>query len=78
MSALDDDVLGTEVVTDLEQLATARAAYLQEYGHRMPLQDAERAAGLTEADIWAFEKLYNEAKKETPETDGSSGVQGHG
>jgi hypothetical protein len=55
MSALDNGELGTEVVTDLGELAKARVDYLQEYGYRMPLQDAERAAGLTEADIWAFE-----------------------
>ncbi|WP_155917368.1 MULTISPECIES: hypothetical protein [unclassified Mycolicibacterium] len=52
MSALDNGTLGTEIVTDLDHLARARTAYLREYGYRMPLQDAERAAGLTEADIW--------------------------
>ncbi|MUL47597.1 hypothetical protein FZI85_25110 [Mycobacterium sp. CBMA293] len=55
MSALDSGTLGAEVVTDLGQLAQARESYLKEYGYRLPLQDAERAAGLTEADIWAFE-----------------------
>lgn len=54
MSALDSGTLGTEVVTDLAELAQARAAYLREYDYRLPLQDAERAAGLTEADIWRF------------------------
>ncbi|WP_166906156.1 hypothetical protein [Mycobacterium sp. DL440] len=52
MSALDSSTLGTRVVTDLDQLAESRASYLATYGYRMPLQDAERAAGLTEADIW--------------------------
>ncbi|OWL97014.1 hypothetical protein B7435_26885 [Mycolicibacterium peregrinum] len=52
MSALDTGTLGTEVVTDLAELAKSRASYLQEYDYRLPLQDAERAAGLTEADIW--------------------------
>lgn len=52
MSALDDGTLGTEIVTDLPTLAESRAFYLREYGYRMPLQDAERAAGLTETDIW--------------------------
>ena len=54
MSALDDDVLGTELVTDLAELADDRKSYFETYGIRMPLQDAERAAGLTEADIWQF------------------------
>lgn len=54
MSALDDDVLGTELVTDLSVLAKDRAYLWQEDGYRLPLQDAERAAGLTEADIWRF------------------------
>ncbi|NOP97929.1 hypothetical protein [Mycolicibacterium fortuitum] len=53
MSALDNRTLGTEVVTDLDHLARARASYLAEYGYRMPLQDAERAAGLTDTDIWS-------------------------
>lgn len=53
MSALDSGTLGLEVVTDLKELAESRAFYLSEYGYRMPLQDAERAAGLTEADVWA-------------------------
>ena len=51
MSALDDGTLGTEVVTDLGQIERARANYLSEYGYQLPLQDAERAAGLTDADI---------------------------
>ncbi|MFV8266469.1 hypothetical protein [Mycolicibacterium fortuitum] len=54
MSALDSGTLGTEVVTDLAELAKSRASYLREYDYRLPLQDAERAAGLTEADIWRF------------------------
>lgn len=53
MSALDNGTLGTEIVTDLDHLANARASFLQECGYRVPLQDAERAAGLTEADIWS-------------------------
>lgn len=52
MSALDNGTIGTEIVTDLDHLARARKAYLQEYGYRVPLQDVEHAAGLTEADIW--------------------------
>lgn len=52
MSALDDDVLGTELVTDLSVLAKDRAYLLKEDGYRLPLQPAEQAAGLTEADIW--------------------------
>ncbi|WP_019969332.1 hypothetical protein [Mycobacterium sp. 141] len=59
MSALDSGTLGTEVVTDLGQLAKSRAAYLQEYGYRLPLQAVERAAGLTEADIWKFTERPN-------------------
>ncbi|WP_409430553.1 hypothetical protein ACJEIK_26315 [Mycobacterium sp. SMC-16] len=54
MSALDNGTLGTEVVTDLARIAEARAFYLQDYGYRLPLQDAEREAGLTDADIWRF------------------------
>ena len=54
MSALDDGTLGTRVITDLAQIAEARASYLQEYGYRLPLQDSEREAGLTDADIWRF------------------------
>mgnify|MGYP000213873373 CR=1 FL=1 len=54
MSGLDDGVLGSEPITDLATLAHDRKSYL-ELGYRMPLQDAERDAGLTDADIWAFE-----------------------
>jgi len=54
MSALDDGEFGCEPVTDLDILARDRRAFLAR-GIRMPLQDAERAAGLTDADIWAFE-----------------------
>lgn len=54
MSALDSGTLGTEIVTDLGEIAKARAAYLREYGYRLPLQDAERQAGLTTVDIWQF------------------------
>ncbi|MGX9669932.1 hypothetical protein [Mycobacterium sp. HM-7] len=54
MSALDNGTLGTEVITDLAEIAKSRAAYLQEYGYRLPLQDSEREAGLTDADIWRF------------------------
>lgn len=51
MSALDSGTLGTEIVTNLRELAEGRAFFLREHGYRMPLQDAERAAGLTEADL---------------------------
>lgn len=54
MSALDSGVIGTELVTDLGELARGRAFALSEYGYRMALQPAEREAGLTEADIWRF------------------------
>lgn len=54
MSALDNGTLGTRVITDLTEIAESRAAYLQEYGYRLPLQDSEREAGLTDADIWRF------------------------
>lgn len=53
MSALDDGAFGFEPVTDLNEIAESRRAFY-EMGHEMPLQDAERAAGLTEADIWKF------------------------
>ncbi|WP_157561385.1 hypothetical protein [Mycobacterium sp. E802] len=52
MSALDSGTLGTRVVTDLDEIAQSRAFYLETYGYRLPLQDAERAAGLTEANMW--------------------------
>lgn len=39
-------------MTDLDQLAQSRAYYLETYGYLVSLQDAERAVGLTEADIW--------------------------
>ena len=55
MSALDDGDFGCEPVTDLDALARIRRTMLDRRGFRVPLQDAERAAGLTEADIWAFE-----------------------
>lgn len=51
MSALDDGDFGCEPVTDLASLADARQR-LSARGVRMPLQDAERAAGLTDVDIW--------------------------
>ncbi|MEB3067966.1 hypothetical protein [[Mycobacterium] vasticus] len=54
MSALDDDVLGTELVTDLSVLAKHREYLWTRRGYRLPLQDAEREAGLTDADIWRF------------------------
>lgn len=54
MSALDTGDLGTEIVTDLTELARGRQFAFHEYGYRMPLQDAEREAGLTEADVWEF------------------------
>ena len=54
MSALDTGDLGTEVTTDLDHLSRDRESYYREYGYRMPLQDAEREAGLTEDDIWKF------------------------
>ncbi|WP_264027209.1 hypothetical protein [Mycolicibacterium insubricum] len=31
-----------------------RKSVLEDWDYRLPLQDAERAAGLTEADIWRF------------------------
>jgi hypothetical protein len=54
MSALDDGSIGLEVVTDLGEIARGREYLLNSLGYRLPLQDAERAAGLTEADIWRF------------------------
>lgn len=54
MSALDDDQFGSEPVTDLGEIARARKSLFDEDGYRLPLQDVERAAGLTEADIWQF------------------------
>lgn len=56
MSALDDDTLGFELVTDLDDLAQMRRSLLEDHGIRLELQPAERAAGLTEASIWAFER----------------------
>lgn len=53
MSALDDGEFGAEFVTDLATLARDRRTFLAR-GIRMPLQDAEHAAGLTNADIWRF------------------------
>jgi hypothetical protein len=52
MSALDSGTLGTELVTDLSVLAKDRAYLWREDGYRLPLQAAERSAGLTEDDIW--------------------------
>lgn len=54
MSALDDDILGTELVTDLDDIATGRRFFYHRNGYRLPLQDAEKDAGLSEADIWRF------------------------
>ncbi|GAA4388802.1 hypothetical protein [Tsukamurella soli] len=54
MSALDDGGFGTEVVTDLSEIACSRATLFARRGYRLPLQDSERAAGLTEADVWKF------------------------
>lgn len=54
MGALDDGSIGLEVMTDLDSIAHMRRFLLNEDGYRLPLQDAERAAGLTEADIWRF------------------------
>ncbi|WP_155826944.1 hypothetical protein [Jongsikchunia kroppenstedtii] len=54
MSALDDDVLSAEPVTDLDVLASDRWWYFATYGVEMPLQDAEREVGLADADIWLF------------------------
>lgn len=54
MSALDDGEFGSEPVTDLGEIALARKSLFNEDGYRLPLQDAEIAAGLTEADIWRF------------------------
>ncbi|BBZ65810.1 hypothetical protein MINS_12390 [Mycolicibacterium insubricum] len=54
MSALDDGEFGCEPVTDLRELADMRKSVLEDWDYRLPLQDAERAAGLTEADIWRF------------------------
>ncbi|MGC5028196.1 hypothetical protein ACLQ3K_25905 [Tsukamurella sp. DT100] len=54
MSGLDSGTLGTELVTDLGELARGREFALREYGYRIPLQPAEREAGLSEDDIWQF------------------------
>lgn len=53
MSALDDGDLEFAPVTDLVDLARSRQNF-HGMGIDIPLQDAERAAGLTEADVWAF------------------------
>ncbi|MDH6198482.1 hypothetical protein M2272_005141 [Mycobacterium frederiksbergense] len=50
MSALDSGTLGSRAVTDLDEIAKARREYLA-IGYQLPLQDAERDAGLTEADV---------------------------
>ncbi len=50
--------LGFAPVVDLEQIARGRVAFWKR-GIEMPLQDAEREAGLTEADIWMFNKRAN-------------------
>lgn len=50
MSALDDGEFGCEPVTDITVIAHDRKSYLK-LGFELPLKDAERAAGLTEADI---------------------------
>ena len=52
MSALDDGTFGDELVTDLGRIKRARAILCDADGYRLPLQDAERDAGLSEADIW--------------------------
>lgn len=52
MSGLDGD-FGARVVTDLDELQRCRRDFY-EMGYEMPLQDEEREAGLTEADIWKF------------------------
>ena len=44
MGALDDGDFGAELITDLTRIADGR----------QPMQDAEREAGLTDADIWQF------------------------
>lgn len=54
MSALDAADLGTTIVTDLDEIAASRKSYLADYDYRLPLQDAEKEAGLTEDDIWRF------------------------
>ncbi|WP_336790447.1 hypothetical protein [Gordonia malaquae] len=54
MSALDSGDLGTELVTDLAKIAAARETFYQRDGIRMPLQEVEKDAGLTENDIWRF------------------------
>ncbi|MEZ0052103.1 hypothetical protein ABIA30_003115 [Mycobacterium sp. MAA66] len=50
MGALDDGDIGCRPVTDLGDIAESRKNYLA-MGYRLPLQDAERAAGLTDADM---------------------------
>jgi hypothetical protein len=53
MGALDDGDFGAEPVTDLSLIARVRQS-LHEDGVRLRLQDAEREAGLADADIWQF------------------------
>ena len=52
MSALDDGALGAREMTDLDDIAEFRSQLLADHNYRMERQDAEREAGLTEADIW--------------------------
>ncbi len=54
MSALDDGGLGGRSVTDPVTLTRMRRDLFVDGGFKLPLQEAERAAGLTEADIWKF------------------------
>lgn len=51
MSALDDDVIGSRSITDLDELAQCRVSYWVDYGIFVPLQGSEVEAGLSEADI---------------------------
>ncbi len=51
--------IGARVITDLDELAECRSILHFDHGIRMPLQDAEAEAGLTEADNWKF--LYEPA-----------------
>lgn len=53
VSALDDGTLGHELITDLDELKEFRQVYFETYGKFLALQDSEREAGLTEADIRA-------------------------
>ncbi|MFT4086679.1 MAG: hypothetical protein QM658_05915 [Gordonia sp. (in: high G+C Gram-positive bacteria)] len=53
-NSLDSGVMGFGEVADLDEIGDDRRSFYELYDYKLPLQDAERQAGLTEADVWRF------------------------